>query len=656
MNSPRVIGSSKMLTIEQFEGLAMSPDVDTRLAAARNPLAPPQLLEKLSHDSEKSIRQAVAGNPNTPEKDLMRLGAQFPDELLENPALDVLLLENPSLLSALPEKTQTSIAKRDTCPPSVLGHLVEVGRGKGLLMSLIQNGGTPHEAIRKLIDEDIGSLAEKFEVTIESIRKVKNLASHHVSIRGEVTLEDARSALWRGVTDRLRGETSIGDLLSCSGLPARHKDDVTALASLQHGKSSARCAVTRPASVLEAIACGSDKRGLKALQSEENCPDWLRAAKSSEDASRAIEASRAASEILWDEATASGSNLMLLALADHPFANGRVDASSVLHRLAQALSANRWQTVDGDVLTSDIWMLASHYKTAPRTLEFFYDQVRRNDQLALPDSLNALEGQNLQQALMDWLKSSRRKPEQLISVAGLFWATDQIIRDHGRAPFGLIADLEAAFHVRAAIASNPRTPYHVLRALAEYGVPEVALNPSASEDVLNRVYSVNPHWLTTSNIAAHPAAPIKILIEVSKLRDQDCQYARALSMNPSSSEEVLLEIATMKSSCSRWTPADTVSALLKHPNLSGRVLDVAIAACRLGDLTHFASVLASDLRLSAGSYERLMKLGRSSGVRRPLAENPVAPTDVLNQLSMDADDSVRKAAVRTLEQRQAGGA
>lgn len=62
MNSAREVGATNIHSTAGFEELAISPDVDVRRSVARNPLAPPDLLEGLSHDSEKSIRQAVASS------------------------------------------------------------------------------------------------------------------------------------------------------------------------------------------------------------------------------------------------------------------------------------------------------------------------------------------------------------------------------------------------------------------------------------------------------------------------------------------------------------------------------------------------------------------------------------------------------------------
>jgi predicted DNA-binding WGR domain protein len=153
--------------------LLFGKDDATNRLLAKHPKACSKLLDKLSHCSDKATREAVAENPNTPSKTLQKLGAQFPAQLLNNPALDWMVLENPSLFSEIPEETLAAIAKREDCSPGLLGHLARAGHGKGLLMSLLQNGSTPQAAIRYLMKTKPQNLAERYEVPEDSIIQIK---------------------------------------------------------------------------------------------------------------------------------------------------------------------------------------------------------------------------------------------------------------------------------------------------------------------------------------------------------------------------------------------------------------------------------------------------------------------------------------------------
>ena len=89
-------------TSETLLSLLDKDDATNRLLA-RHPRASADLLEKLSHSSDKATRQAVASHPNTAPPTLVRLGQQFPKEFLANPALDLLLMASPALIEQAPE-------------------------------------------------------------------------------------------------------------------------------------------------------------------------------------------------------------------------------------------------------------------------------------------------------------------------------------------------------------------------------------------------------------------------------------------------------------------------------------------------------------------------------------------------------------------------
>jgi hypothetical protein len=74
---------------------------------AKNAAAPEALLTELFHSADAATRRALVTNPATPLNVLQEIAGQFPEELLGNPALDVFLLENPTLL---PRSTHNAAA------------------------------------------------------------------------------------------------------------------------------------------------------------------------------------------------------------------------------------------------------------------------------------------------------------------------------------------------------------------------------------------------------------------------------------------------------------------------------------------------------------------------------------------------------------------
>jgi hypothetical protein len=74
------------------------------LFLAEDPSTEPQLLEQLSADTNPLVRRAVAQNPNTPLSVLAVLSAAHPKEILQNPSLPLLFLEDPNFLLRFPEE------------------------------------------------------------------------------------------------------------------------------------------------------------------------------------------------------------------------------------------------------------------------------------------------------------------------------------------------------------------------------------------------------------------------------------------------------------------------------------------------------------------------------------------------------------------------
>lgn len=110
----------------------------------------PELLRALSFSQDKAVREAVAGNPNTPTDVLLQLGASFPAQLVENPVFTLLLLENPVLLQEIPLPTLREILKLENVPTFIL----ELAADKADLevqLALTMNAQTSKKVLERLI-------------------------------------------------------------------------------------------------------------------------------------------------------------------------------------------------------------------------------------------------------------------------------------------------------------------------------------------------------------------------------------------------------------------------------------------------------------------------------------------------------------------------
>lgn len=92
-----------------------------RLLLAQDPATPPGQLQDLGlGTNSRAIKQAVAGNPNTPPALLLALAGRYWQAFLENPVLPLLLLEDPGLPHRLPLRVLRALVRREGVPPLIL--------------------------------------------------------------------------------------------------------------------------------------------------------------------------------------------------------------------------------------------------------------------------------------------------------------------------------------------------------------------------------------------------------------------------------------------------------------------------------------------------------------------------------------------------------
>lgn len=84
------------------------------------PQTPAADLARLARAPEPEWRAAAAAHPNTPAAVLADLGAEFPGEVLCNPALPLLRLAEPGLLGRWPAPTLAALAGRPGAPDWLL--------------------------------------------------------------------------------------------------------------------------------------------------------------------------------------------------------------------------------------------------------------------------------------------------------------------------------------------------------------------------------------------------------------------------------------------------------------------------------------------------------------------------------------------------------
>lgn len=74
-------------------------DIEPTRKLARDETTSPEILADLAKSEDDRTRQYVAKNPNTPVEILLNICFEFPNEVINNPVIPLLVLENPYLLT-----------------------------------------------------------------------------------------------------------------------------------------------------------------------------------------------------------------------------------------------------------------------------------------------------------------------------------------------------------------------------------------------------------------------------------------------------------------------------------------------------------------------------------------------------------------------------
>jgi biotin carboxyl carrier protein len=121
---------------------------------AKDPATAPETLKALLSSTDPEVRRALAGNPGAPWGVLLPLIPEFPDAFWNNPALDLLLLEQPGLLARLPGAAALALASSRGMPGRLAPSLAEHRSGK-VQAALGKNPVTPRELLEGTLRREV---------------------------------------------------------------------------------------------------------------------------------------------------------------------------------------------------------------------------------------------------------------------------------------------------------------------------------------------------------------------------------------------------------------------------------------------------------------------------------------------------------------------
>ena len=581
---------------------------ETERLIAAHTLALSATLSTLSHSSDKATRSKVAANPNTPPADYVRLGQQFPNEFLANPALDLLFLENPGLLGELPEALLLRVLKRETCPADFLVWAAGLPAEK-IQLAVAMNPAAPADALERLRK----SVHPK-------VRETVSAASSELQGDPELLFREA-------VKERLAALT-VAEAYSAWG------DDDIGLPQFPFLSVQARMRIAN----LDDYRWGLNgpRRVRRALAGNPNAAVALLEilVKDEDEGVRSLTAKNpntpvASLELLaMDEhkdircSVAGNPNTpatLLEMLAKDTGQNVRCSVASnpnTLFAVLNALSndADPWvsfwvaenpqtpvafahQLLSALALRKGEKNLKLRCKVAlsPRTPVSFLDRLANDREYEVRGSVAK---NPMSVALLDVL--AKDDAQRVRSAVAENAHTSVALLDV------LAKDKEE--EVRSTVAQNPNTPIAVLEALAKdrkYQVrSSVAQNPNTPVAVLEGL-ATDKNWDARVSVAGNPSTPVAVLEALSKDKDEDVRCS--VAGNPNTLAVVLGALAKDKY---LWVR----SSVAANPNTPVAMLEA----------------LAKD---------------EEDDVRISVAENPNAPVTLLGRMiELDQEERVRQVS------------
>ena len=102
------------------------------------------------------IARCVGRSRATPRrrpKSRRGVGSEFPNDLLDNPAFDLYLIEEPDLLDGIGETTLRALLKRDRCPTGFFAFAMRK-QDASIAMAVLTNSSVPQEIVREIQEAD----------------------------------------------------------------------------------------------------------------------------------------------------------------------------------------------------------------------------------------------------------------------------------------------------------------------------------------------------------------------------------------------------------------------------------------------------------------------------------------------------------------------
>jgi pentose-5-phosphate-3-epimerase len=621
---PKLEATSPETSADRFRALVQE-GADFASLVAANEACPPDLLRTLAEHKDAKVRQRVVANPQTPVEVVAKLGSQFPEQLLDNPAFDTYLLERPDLLEGIGASALRSLVKRDICPMGFWEYAARFDDQASQLY-LLMNAAAPKMAVERLLQS--------------AHRSVKDAAQWHVNLqvkplknwRGILTASVAKSLSVEQPSEAINAlayiVANILDMRGHAWAQEIGESDILRFRTPGFQISSLAANPSTPPSVLERLAEDKSADGWDSVAFNPSTPASLLerlAGHKDEDIRESVAQNPAAPPLILELLAEDKKTPVRWWVAANPSTPGYV-----LERLAKDRN---------EIVRSNV---ASNLSAPPAVLESLAEDKEESIRTAVAHNPCTPPRQ-----LKRWV-------DDKIDRFGRTIASLQTSADWDR--YGDELALESTEFFLATLAANPSTPVSALERLAKVQRKVVqrhlVQNPSTPLSVLEQL-AVEKTVVVRAAVASSPSAPV-VLLERLALDDQK-DVRKSIAQNVSAPGFILDRLAgdadkgiRMRVAGNLSTPGSVLERLAGDEDKDTRTAAAANRSAPIFLLDHLALSDEPDVRRSVAENTSapgfvLARLAEDEdkNTRTCVAGNPSTPVSALERLAEDTDTNIR---------------
>lgn len=548
---------------ERLGELAQQGVALARLVAT-NEAAPGSLLRELADHADRAVRRQIARNPATPAKVAARVGSEFPNDLLDNPAFDLYLIEEPDLLDGIGETTLRALLKRERCPAGFFAFAMRK-QDASIAMAMLTNPSVPQEIVREIQEADWWS-SWGFNAPISGLSDgfVREAAAFHQSVAEEPEWREQFEGAVAAARLHAPAKQAHRSLARMARITATDDEEtVEALMPVENGpgaeaeplhRAALRSPIGRralakdswtPTEILRELVRSVDTNTAGALlDNDAAAPLWT------------VDTLTAAFKLAGEQAYSWSDKIapeLLVRLPADEFAHA---ACAGLARLS--VPPEDIQPLLADERTRAA--IACHPGTPPELLNVLVDVEPRavaSNPSAPPELLRQLADGATLEMRVGLARNSASPPDLLIQLGRDSGAElTAILVERADAPAELLASLaqDAEPAIRAAVARHPHTDWPTLTLLAE--------DPDPGEKTAQAYNSRKP---VRAFVAANPNTPPTALARLASDPDEGWEFSgrrdshwnrppirEVVAINPSANAATLDRLARTASKALVW--------------------------------------------------------------------------------------------------------